>query len=128
MIADPSNLGNFMIDDTPDFLFDTRRGLYSYEALQSRLAQNSFAGNGLVDHSGPVLRLANLSPENFYVLLIKLRHVYAGGDPAAHLVPDEALVAAWPRCTTEGLPGTGAGLCLRDPPQACSGTRDLPSR
>ncbi len=66
---------------TPEFLMDTRRGLYSYPALQSRLAENRFATNGLVDLSGPVLRLANLSPEDFYVLLGKIRHVYAGGDP-----------------------------------------------
>lgn len=91
----------FVFGGTPDFLFDTRRGLYSYEALQSRLAQNSFAGNGLVDHSGPVLRLANLSPEDFYVLLVKLRHVYAAGDPAAHLVPDEALVAYMNHCAQQ---------------------------
>lgn len=83
---------------TPEFLLDTRRGLYSYPALQSRLAENRFATNGLVDLSGPVLRLANLSPEDFYVLLGKIRHVYAGGDPAAHLVPDAALQAFMDHC------------------------------
>ena len=50
-------------------LLDTRRGLYSYSALQSRLAENTFAAAGLVDYSGPVLRLANLSPEDMFVLL-----------------------------------------------------------
>lgn len=83
---------------TPEFLMDTRRGLYSYPALQSRLAENRFATNGLVDLTGPVLRLANLSPEDFYVLLGKIRHVYAGGDPAAHLVPDAALHAFMDHC------------------------------
>lgn len=77
---------------------DTRRGLYSYPALQSRLAENRFATNGLVDLSGPVLRLANLAPEDFYVLLGKIRHVYAGGDPAAYLVPDEALTGFMDHC------------------------------
>jgi P-loop Domain of unknown function (DUF2791) len=81
----------FVFGGTPDFLLDTRRGLYSYPALQSRLAENTFAAGGLVDHTGPVVRLANLSPEDLYVLLGKLRHVYAGGDPASYLVPDEAL-------------------------------------
>ena len=37
-----SHLG-FMLGGTPEFLMDTRRGLYGYEALQSRLAQNTFA-------------------------------------------------------------------------------------
>ena len=42
----------FMMGGTPEFLMDTRRGLYSYEALQSRLAENTFARQGLVDLSG----------------------------------------------------------------------------
>jgi len=74
--------------------------LYSYPALQSRLAENSFATQGLVDYSGPVLRLANLSQEDFYVLLTKLRHVYAAGDPAAYLIPDDGLVAFMQHCLT----------------------------
>jgi hypothetical protein len=70
---------------------DTRRGLFSYPALQSRLAENSFAKSGLVDLSGPVIRLTSLTPEDFYVLLQKLRHVYAGGEAEKYLLPDEAL-------------------------------------
>jgi hypothetical protein len=84
---------------TPDFLMDTRRGLYSYSALQSRLAENTFAVKGLVDYSGPVLRLSNLSPEDFYILLGKIRHVFAYGDPAKHLFPDEALKAFMEHCS-----------------------------
>ena len=61
---------------------DTRRGLFSYAALQSRLAENTYATEGIVDLSGPVLRLSSLSAEDFYVLLTKLRHVYAAGDQA----------------------------------------------
>jgi hypothetical protein len=83
---------------TPELLMDTRRGLFSYDALRSRLAENSFAVGGLVDYSGPVLRLASLTPEEMYVLLTKLRHVYAGGDESAHLVPDEALQAFMEHC------------------------------
>lgn len=89
----------FLLGGTPDFLFDTRRGLYGYQALQSRLAENTFATGTLVDHSGPVLKLANLTPEDLYVLLGKVRHVYASGDPAAYLVPDEALSAFMTHCS-----------------------------
>jgi hypothetical protein len=88
----------FLFGGTPDFLMDPRRGLYSYPALQSRLAENSFARNGLVDFTGPVLRLANLSPEDFYVLLRKLRHVQAAGNPDAWLVSDEGLHAYMHHC------------------------------
>lgn len=88
----------FLLCGTPEFLLDTRRGLYSYPALQSRLAENTFATGGFVDYSGPVLRLANLSPEDFFVLLTKLRHVFAGGNDEAHLIPDEGLKAFMEHC------------------------------
>lgn len=90
----------FVFGGTPDFLLDTRRGLFSYPALASRLAENTFAADGLVDYSGPVLRLGNLSPEDLYVLLTKLRHVYAAGDPTAYLVPDDALTAYMGHCAS----------------------------
>ncbi|MRH02671.1 ATP-binding protein [Xanthomonas sontii] len=81
----------FVLGGTPEFLMDTRRGVYSYQALQSRLAQNAFAKEGLVDFSGPVVRLSSLTAEDFYVLLTKIRHVYAGGDAEKYLLPDEAI-------------------------------------
>lgn len=94
-----SGLG-FLFGGTPDFLMDPRRGLYSYQALQSRLAENSFARDGLVDYTGPIIRLANLTPEDFYVLLGKLRHVQAGGNPDDYLIPDEGLHAYMHHCAT----------------------------
>lgn len=84
---------------TPEFLMDSRRGLYSYEALRSRLAENSFAQGGYVDVSGPVIRLQSLSAEELYVLLTKLRHMFSCGDEAKHLVPDEALHAFMEHCS-----------------------------
>jgi hypothetical protein len=89
-----------LLGGTPEFLLDTRRGLYSYSALQSRLAQNQFATNGLVDYSGPVLSLSQLTKEDLYVLLANIRNVYAFGDPSRHLVPDEALEAFMQHCST----------------------------
>jgi hypothetical protein len=89
----------FLMCGTPEYLSDTRRGLYSYPALQGRLAENPFAVNGLVDFTGPVMRLANLTPEDVYVLLGKVRHVYASGDPTAYLLPDEGLRAFMEHCS-----------------------------
>lgn len=89
----------FVLGGTPEFLMDTRRGVYSYQALQSRLAQNTFAGNGLVDFSGPVVRLSSLTAEDFYVLLTKIRHVYASGDEARYLLPDEAIEQFMAHCS-----------------------------
>lgn len=88
----------FVMGGTPDFLMDPRRGLYSYQALQSRLAENPFARDGIVDYSGPVIRLPNLTPEDFYILLTNLRNVQAGGDPSAYLLPDEGLQSYMRHC------------------------------
>ena len=90
-----SHLG-FMLGGTPEFLMDTRRGLYSYEALQSRLAENTFARDGLVDLSGPVIRLANLTPEDMYILLANVRRVMQGEKPS---LPDDALTAFMTHCS-----------------------------
>lgn len=89
----------FILGGTPEFLFDTRRGLYSYEALQSRLATNSFATSDLIDYSGPVIRLQNLTPEELYHLLERLRDVFSSGDSTRHLVPDDALAAFMDHCS-----------------------------
>jgi len=89
-----------VLGGTPEFLFDTRRGLYSYPALQSRLAQNTFATGGLVDFSGPIVRLSSLTPEDFFVLLQKIRHVYATGDEAKYLLPNEGIVSFMSHCAT----------------------------
>lgn len=88
----------FLFGGTPDFLMDTRRGVYSYEALQSRLAENQFARNGLVDLSGPVIRLQSLTPEELYVLLANIRNVFALGDTDKHLIPDQAMNAFMAHC------------------------------
>lgn len=90
----------FVLGGTPEFLMDTRRGLYSYAALLSRLAENSFAARSdLVDYTGPVIRLANLTPEDLFVLLGKLRHVQAAGDPARYLITDPGIQAFMTHCS-----------------------------
>lgn len=92
----------FLLGGTPEFLLDPRRGLYSYEALQSRLAENSFAQKaGVIDYSSPSLHLASLTPEELYILLENIRHVYASGDPEKYLVPDQALEAFLFHCSNK---------------------------
>jgi len=89
----------FMLGGTPEFLMDTRKGLYSYEALQSRLAENAFAVNGFVDYSSPVLRLTSLSPEEFFLLLVKIRDVYAYGDSQKYLITDGEIQSFMAHCS-----------------------------
>jgi hypothetical protein len=83
----------FVFAGTDESLEDRRRGLFSYEALRSRLAENQLATGGLVDLSGPVVRLQALSPEDLFVLLRNISVVHASGDQAARLVPDEGIAA-----------------------------------
>lgn len=90
----------FLLGGTPDFLFDPRKGLYSYEALHSRLAENAFARTaGVIDYSAPALHLANLAPEELLILLQNLRYVFAAGDESKYLVPDQALTAFLAHCS-----------------------------
>lgn len=94
-----SSLG-FIMGGTPEFLTDSRRGLYSYEALRSRLTENAFAAQlGLMDYNTTVLRLASLTKEELFVLLQNLRHVFAYGDTERYLVPDPALNAFLVHCS-----------------------------
>ena len=95
-----SHLG-FLMGGTPEFLSDSRRGLYSYEALRSRLQENTFASEEYRDLTGPVIRLASLSPEELFVLLQNLRHVHAGGVEEEYLLPDEALQAFMQHCKNQ---------------------------
>ncbi len=96
-----SNIG-FILCGTPEFLTDGNRGLYSYEALKSRLSENVFAKQfGMTDYNSIVLRLSNLTQEEMLILLKNLRHVFATGDPAKYLVPDETLMAFLQHCSNK---------------------------
>ncbi|MGZ7441314.1 ATP-binding protein [Paenibacillus sp. TH7-28] len=70
------HLGIF-VGGTPQFVEDERRGLFSYEALRSRLMEGRYAGNGFVNYSGPILKLEMLSPEEILLLLQKLVNIHA---------------------------------------------------
>lgn len=82
----------FLFAATDDCLFDKRRGIFSYEALATRLAPNRFAGGQLADFSGPTLNLSNLTSEDCFVLLYNVRRVHARGDEKKSPLPDEAIV------------------------------------
>ncbi len=89
----------FVLGGTPEFLMDTRRGLFSYEALQSRLAENAYAKPGIIDPYSPVIRLKNLTPEELHVLLERIRHIFASGNERKELIPDEGLTAFMRHCS-----------------------------
>ncbi|MGN1416914.1 MAG: ATP-binding protein [Oscillospiraceae bacterium] len=61
---------------TPQCIEDKRRGVYSYEALRSRLAEGRFGGGELRDMLAPVIRLAPLTNEEMLVLTEKLTEIH----------------------------------------------------
>ena len=63
---------------TPQTLEDKRRGIYSYEALRSRLSEGKFSKPGMRDLLSPVIRLEALTPEEMLVLCEKLSDMHAG--------------------------------------------------
>lgn len=78
----------FLFSGTPEFLEDKYRGMYSYKALETRLAGNPFAKEGLKDLTGPVIRLENLSQEELYILFLNIRNVFAEYDETKYLVTE----------------------------------------
>lgn len=70
-------LGILMVA-TPQAVEDKRRGLYSYEALRSRLTEGKFSRPGARDLLAPVIRLEPLTPEEMLVLCEKLADMHAG--------------------------------------------------
>jgi len=91
----------FLFAGTDTFLQDQRRGLFSYEALATRLADNGLVPNGWRDLSGPVVRLPNLGIEELYVLFGNIRHVFATGDPAKYLVDEAGIQAYMSHCASK---------------------------
>ncbi|MCL2604645.1 MAG: ATP-binding protein [Defluviitaleaceae bacterium] len=68
----------FLMGGTPQCMEDRYRGIFSYEALRSRLAEGHFAGADVKDMTAPIIRLAMLTQEEMYVLVEKLRDIHAG--------------------------------------------------
>ncbi|MCI7766457.1 MAG: ATP-binding protein [Oscillospiraceae bacterium] len=62
---------------TPQCIEDTRRGVYSYEALRSRLAEGRFGREGAKDMLAPVIKLVPLTYEEMLVLIEKLADIHS---------------------------------------------------
>lgn len=62
---------------TPQFLEDTRRGIFSYEALRSRLCDSKYEIDGVRNFNTPVIRLTCLGENELYALLKRLTDLFA---------------------------------------------------
>lgn len=67
-----------LMGGTPQAVEDRRRGVYSYEALHSRLTEGKFATAGARDMYAPVIKLEPLTAEEMLVLVEKLANMHAG--------------------------------------------------
>lgn len=71
-----SHLG-FLMGGTPQCIEDRYKGIFSYEALRSRLAEGHFATADVKDMSAPIIRLQMLTQEEMYILVEKLQNIHA---------------------------------------------------
>ena len=83
----------FIMGATPQALEDKRRGIYSYEALRSRLAEGRFSKPGMRDLLAPVIRLEPLTAEEMLVLCEKLSDMHAGLYGYERIVTTDDLVS-----------------------------------
>jgi len=68
----------FLMGGTPQCIEDKYKGVFSYEALRSRLSEGHFATADIKDLSAPIIRLSMLSQEEMYILVEKLLNIHAG--------------------------------------------------
>lgn len=81
----------FILCGTPQCMEDPRRGVYSYEALRSRLAEGHFSG-GRQDLLSPVIRLQPLTNEEMLILTEKLADIHAGLYGYSQIVTQQDMV------------------------------------
>ncbi len=62
---------------TPQFLDDTRRGLFSYEALRSRLCDSKYELDGVKNLNNPIIRLVRLNDNELFALLRRMTDLFA---------------------------------------------------
>ena len=78
---------------TPTSIEDRRRGVFSYEALRSRLTQGRFAREDMRDMLAPIIRLHPLTYEELLVLIEKLGQIHAGYFGYEDTITDKDLAA-----------------------------------
>jgi len=72
-----ANYIGFLMGGTPQCIEDKYKGIFSYEALRSRLAEGHFSSADTRDLSAPIIRLQMLTQEEMYILVEKLLHIHA---------------------------------------------------
>jgi len=66
-----------ILGGTPQFMDDSRRGLFSYEALRSRLCDSRYSSDEYRNYIGPVIRLKRLTDDELFALISRITKLYA---------------------------------------------------
>lgn len=77
---------------TPQCVEDPRRGIFSYEALRSRLEDSRFADEGARDFLAPIIRLKPLTPSEMTILVEKLTKIHADLYDYERRITEEELI------------------------------------
>lgn len=88
----------FVLAGTPEFVMDPRRGLFSYDALQSRLVTSQYEDSKSIDMNSPIIDLKPMPQESLFVMLRNIVNVEALGDESKYLVTDGDIKAYLKKC------------------------------
>ena len=80
-----------ILGGTPQFLDDTRRGLFGYEALRSRLCDSRYLSDEYNNFIGPVIRLKRLSDDELFALISRVTKLYSQNYNCQDLVNNEQM-------------------------------------
>lgn len=88
-------ISNLLINfaGTKEFLENERRGLFSYQALKSRLQTNKFESLEIRDFAQPVIKLTPLDHNEIFVLLKKLKLIFDLNYKTDIIISDEEISA-----------------------------------
>ncbi len=81
-----------ILGGTPQFMDDPRRGLFSYDALKSRLCDSRFSSAQYRNLIGPVIRLKRLSDEELFALISRVTKLYAVNYGKAPAITEEEML------------------------------------
>ncbi len=81
-----------ILGGTPQFMDDTRRGLFGYEALRSRLGDSRYNSERFNNYLGPVIRLKRLSDDELFALISRIGKLYSQCYGCGELVTREQMV------------------------------------
>ena len=94
-----------IIGGTPMFLEDKRRGLYSYEALKSRLESGAYSSSEFKNMMGPVIRLERLNDDELYALVLRVKNLHSQNYNWTPPVTDEQAEAFLRDCLSRRVSG-----------------------